>query len=60
VSFVSFAFAALYLFALGLRLTIGWSKQSRIYLISLLVLSVVFYGWHIPEFTWIIVFPPAN
>ncbi|MEM9304757.1 MAG: MBOAT family O-acyltransferase [Pseudomonadota bacterium] len=54
MSFVSWAFAGLYLVALGLRWSIGRDPRWRI--TTLLVLSWIFYAWHIPALLILIVF----
>ena len=50
MSFVSVSFLIFYLFALGLRFTIGRTKQGELYFYSLLLLSALFYGWQIPQY----------
>ncbi len=49
MDFASYAFAFLYLAALAIRFSIGRSGGvDRRYLAALVLLSLVFYGWHIP------------
>src|SRR5262245_23914516 len=50
MSFVSFSFALLFAAALAARLTVGRTKVGRPYLGCLLVLSLVFYAWHVPQY----------
>jgi D-alanyl-lipoteichoic acid acyltransferase DltB (MBOAT superfamily) len=54
VNFVSYSFIALFLVAFASRLTIGRRKVERSYLAVLLVASLVFYGWHVPQFLGIL------
>ncbi|MBI4819300.1 MAG: MBOAT family protein [Deltaproteobacteria bacterium] len=56
MTFVSFAFAALFALTLLARFTFGRTKQSPAYLHTLLLFSLVFYGWHIPAYTVILLF----
>ena len=56
MSFVSFAFLGLYLVALAARALIGRSKQGSAYLATLLVLSLLFYGWHVPSYLVLLLF----
>ncbi len=56
MSFVSFAFVGLYLVALAARALIGRSKQGSAYLATLLVLSLLFYGWHVPSYLVLLLF----
>lgn len=55
MDFVSFSFLLLYLTALLLRFTIGRRGCEKQYIIGLLLLSVVFYGWHIPAYLLLLV-----
>ncbi|MGE3488385.1 MAG: MBOAT family protein [Vicinamibacterales bacterium] len=55
MSFVSWAFVALFLFVFVARLTIGRRKVEPAYVAVLLVASVVFYAWHIPAYIVILV-----
>ncbi len=50
MSFISASFAALYLLAMLLRLSVGRNKQSSAYLIGLGLCSLIFYGWHVPAY----------
>ncbi|MFT5112670.1 MAG: alginate O-acetyltransferase complex protein AlgI [Parasphingorhabdus sp.] len=51
MDFVSYSFVFLYLFALIARFSIGrLGGSDRRYLVCLLILSMVFYGWHIPSY----------
>ena len=50
MSFVSVSFAALYLVAIGLRLSIGRSGRSPGFLLALYGLSLTFYAWHVPAY----------
>jgi alginate O-acetyltransferase complex protein AlgI len=57
MSFVSFAFAAFFLFVLVLRLALarlGWHETWRT---VLLVASLVFYGWHVPAYLLVLAVP---
>jgi alginate O-acetyltransferase complex protein AlgI len=54
VSFVSWAFVALFLIVLGARLTIGRRKTEPAFMAVLLVASIVFYAWHIPRYILIL------
>jgi hypothetical protein len=49
MTFVSIAFVLLYPLALAMRLTVGRDKHGAPYVAGLLLLSLVFYGWHIPS-----------
>ncbi len=56
MDFTSYAFAFLYLAALATRFTIGRSGGvDRRYLSALVLLSLVFYGWHIPAHVLLLV-----
>ncbi len=48
MSFVSWAFVALFLIVFAARLTIGRRKTERPFLVLLLLSSFVFYAWHVP------------
>jgi alginate O-acetyltransferase complex protein AlgI len=50
LNFVSFAFVYLFAAALLARLLLGRRKTEQPYVWTLLVLSLVFYGWHIPAY----------
>ena len=50
MNFVSFAFLALLAIALLARLLVGRRKTEPAYVWTLLVLSLVFYGWHVPAY----------
>lgn len=54
MNFISFSFLALWLIVLIGRITIGANKQSRSYLNFLLVFSIIFYAWHTPWCTLIL------
>jgi alginate O-acetyltransferase complex protein AlgI len=54
VNFVSYSFLALFLLALAGRLLFGRRKVERAYVALLLVLSLVFYGWHVPAYLLIL------
>jgi alginate O-acetyltransferase complex protein AlgI len=58
VSFISFAFALLYLLALALRWLPGKKTTglSGLRVFSLLLLSWVFYAWHVPWYIFLILF----
>lgn len=55
MSFVSWAFAALFLLVFAARLTIGRRKIEPAYVGVLLAASVIFYAWHIPAYIVILV-----
>lgn len=55
MSFISVSFLIFYLVVLLLRFTIGRDKQNNSYLNGLLLLSLIFYGWHVPEYLLIII-----
>jgi alginate O-acetyltransferase complex protein AlgI len=48
VSFVSWAFVALFLIVFTARLTIGRRKTEPAFVAILLISSIVFYAWHVP------------
>jgi alginate O-acetyltransferase complex protein AlgI len=50
VNFVSYSFVALFLIVFACRLAFGRRKVERPYVGVLLVSSLVFYGWHVPEY----------
>ena len=54
MSFVSAAFAILFLIVFTARLTIGRRKTEPSFLFVLLVASLVFYGWHVPAYLLIL------
>jgi D-alanyl-lipoteichoic acid acyltransferase DltB (MBOAT superfamily) len=54
VSFVSVAFLIFYILALALRATLGRGETRGAYLSGLLVLSLVFYSWHVPSYVLLI------
>lgn len=56
MSFVSFSFMILFFIAIGLRLIIGREGREPAYLQALLLSSLVFYGWHVPEYLGILIF----
>ena len=55
MSFVSFAFLFLFLSVLSCRLFFGRTKTEKPYLFVLLCASLLFYGWHIPEYLLVII-----
>ena len=59
MNFVSYSFAALFLVVFACRLTFGRTKVERPYVAVLLVSSLIFYGWHVPEFLAILVLAAA-
>ncbi len=54
MSFISISFMLFYLIVLLFRFTVGKDNLNTYYLNGLLVLSLVFYGWHVPEYLLII------
>ncbi|MEW6319614.1 MAG: MBOAT family O-acyltransferase [Acidobacteriota bacterium] len=56
MNFVSFAFAAMMFAALAARATIGMQSNAVPYLLVLLVLSLIFYGWHRPSYLLLLLF----
>lgn len=54
MSFVSWAFAALFLVVFAARLTIGRYKTEAPFMALLLVSSLVFYAWHVPVYVLIL------
>jgi alginate O-acetyltransferase complex protein AlgI len=54
MSFVSWAFAVLFLVVFAARLTIGRRKIEPGYVLVLLIASTVFYAWHIPVYILIL------
>ena len=54
MSFVSIAFVGFYIVAMLLRFTLGRSGRSRSYMVGLLMLSIVFYSWHVPAYFFLI------
>lgn len=59
MSFVSWAFVALFLVVFAARLTIGRRKIEPSYVLLLVIASTVFYGWHVPAYLAILVFSSA-
>lgn len=56
MSFVSWAFVALFFVAFAARLTVGRRKIEPAYVAVLLVTSTVFYAWHVPIYILILLF----
>ena len=54
MSFVSITFLAFYTIVLLSRFTIGRSKRNNSYLYSLLFFSFLFYGWHVPQYIFLL------
>ena len=54
MSFTSIVFIPFLALVLLLRLSIGRTKRERPYLLSLLALSLLFYGWHVPAYLLIL------
>lgn len=54
MSFVSWAFAVLFLVVFAARLTIGRRKIEPVFVGLLLVSSIVFYAWHVPAYLLIL------
>lgn len=54
MSFVSVAFAVLFLIVYAARLTIGRRRTEPSFVFVLLVASLVFYGWHVPAYLLIL------
>ncbi len=50
MSFISVSFLVLYVVAIGLRLSIGRTSRTPLYLAALYGLSLAFYGWHVPSY----------
>ena len=50
MSFVSITFVIFYVLVLAFRFTFGSDKLSTVYLYTLLVFSLLFYGWHAPAY----------
>jgi alginate O-acetyltransferase complex protein AlgI len=50
VNFVSYSFLVLFLTSVAGRLLLGRRKVEPAYVALLLVLSLVFYGWHVPVY----------
>lgn len=50
MNFVSYSFLVLFAVALFARVLVGQRKTEPAYVWTLLVLSLVFYGWHIPVY----------
>jgi D-alanyl-lipoteichoic acid acyltransferase DltB (MBOAT superfamily) len=59
VNFVSYSFAALFLVVFASRLLFGRRKVERPYVAVLLVSSLIFYGWHVPQYLAIILLSAA-
>ncbi len=49
MDFISVSFVVLYLVALALR-ALSAARDRRLYVVGLLLLSWVFYGWHVPAY----------
>ncbi len=56
MSFISFPFIILFLFAMACRIWIGPTKTEKPYLAALLVLSLIFYGSFIPQYLLLLLF----
>jgi alginate O-acetyltransferase complex protein AlgI len=56
LSFVSWAFIALFVVAFAARLTIGRRKIEPAYVAVLLITSTIFYAWHVPIYILILLF----
>ena len=56
MNFVSFEFVIIFFLALAARLLLGRNKTEKSYFVALLVLSLVFYGWHVPWYVGLLVF----
>jgi alginate O-acetyltransferase complex protein AlgI len=56
LSFVSWAFVALFAVAFAARLTIGQRKIEPAYVAVLLITSTIFYAWHVPIYILILLF----
>ena len=56
MSFVSWAFIALFLVVFAARLTIGRRKIEPAFVAVLLVASTLFYAWHVPIYILILLF----
>ena len=54
MSFASVSFAGLFLLVLVARCTLGSEKLGRSYFVVLLVASLVFYSWHIPQYLFLL------
>jgi len=54
MSFVSWAFALLFVVVLVARLTIGRRKIEPAYVVVLLVASTIFYAWHVPIYIFVL------
>jgi D-alanyl-lipoteichoic acid acyltransferase DltB (MBOAT superfamily) len=59
VNFVSYSFAVLFVVVFACRLILGRRKIERPYLGILLVSSLVFYGWHVPEYLAVLLLSAA-
>ena len=59
MNFVSYSFAALFLIVFACRLLFGRRKVERPYLAVLLVSSLIFYGWHVPEYLTVLLLSAA-
>jgi alginate O-acetyltransferase complex protein AlgI len=59
VTFVSWAFVALFAIVLAARLTIGRRKIEPPFVVVLIVSSAVFYAWHIPAYISILLLSAA-
>lgn len=56
MSFLSISFILLLLAAIVLRLTLGRQKTGKLYLYALIVVSFIFYSWHIPSHLFILLY----
>jgi alginate O-acetyltransferase complex protein AlgI len=54
--FTSYAFAALFAVVLAWRVFLGRTNREFSYLLTLLISSLIFYAWHIPECLLILLF----
>jgi alginate O-acetyltransferase complex protein AlgI len=54
MNFVSYSFALLFVAVLFIRFTIGRRATGRAYAAVLLVSSLVFYGWHVPAYLFLL------
>ena len=50
MSFISVTFLVFYSLILILRFTVGQNNRRNRYIYSLLLFSLLFYGWHVPEY----------
>lgn len=54
MDFISFSFASLFVYVFANRLTIGRRKTELAYVCLLILVSALFYAWHIPSFLLIL------